>query len=137
MCDIKPILSRLIDNTCVTHHMVGSPGYGVIKFEIPACDITLLRRRVHVPVGKKIDRFGLKLKHGCTWTEWAISHPECVAYVHRLDSFGVHYGKHVREYYVDQGAYGEGVIPEHVEWLGDAQVLQDALTYQDLIKGEF
>lgn len=133
MCDIKPILSQLIDHTCVTRHMVGSPRYGVIKYEIPECDLTILRRRVHVPVGKKIDMFGLKIKHGCTWTEWQISHADCVAQRNRLDSFGVHYGKHVREYYVDQGAYGDRLIPEHVEWVGDAQVLQDALTYLNMV----
>jgi hypothetical protein len=128
MCDIKPMLFQLIDLTCEPRHMVGSPDYGVIKYEIPECDLSILKRRVRVPMGEKIYKFGMGLRHGGNWIEWEISHATCVAQVHRLESFGVQHGRHVREYYVDH-EFTNRVIPEHVEWVGDIQVLLDALTY--------
>ena len=131
--DHVKLINELIDRICVNDFCEGSPTYGTLKYVVPACDLTILKRKVSVPMGEKINKFGIKLRHGGTWREWEISHAECVAYLYRLDSFGVQHGRHVREYYVDQGAYGDRVIPEHVEWVGDAQVLQDALTYLNLV----
>lgn len=136
MCDIKPMLFQLIDLTCEPRHMVGSPDYGVIKYEIPECDLIILKRRVRVRMGEKIHKFGMCLRHGVNWCEWEISHAECVAHMHRLESFGVHHGGYVREYFVDypDRAFKHiTVIPEHVEWVGDTQVLQDALTYLNMV----
>jgi hypothetical protein len=99
---------------------------------VPECDLIILKRRVRIPVGHKVHKFGIKLQHGGNWMEWEISHAECVAQVHRLDSFGVQCGGHVQEYYVDHAWTGR-VIPEHVEWVGDTQVLQDALTYLNMV----
>lgn len=132
MCDIKPMLLQLIDLTCVPRHMVGSPSYGVIKYEIPECDLIILKRRVRWPMGEKVHKFGMCLRHGGNWCEWEISHTECVAYVHRLESFGVQHGRHVRDHLVDH-EFTNRVIPEHVEWVGDTQVLLDVFTYLNMV----
>jgi hypothetical protein len=134
MCDIKPMLFQLINITCVPEHMLGSPSYGAIKYEIPECDLMIVRRRVRVPVGEKINKFGMKLRHGGHWIEWEIAHAACMAHVHRLESFGVQHGKYVRDYFVDNAMMDGRVIPKHVEWVGDTQVLLDALTYLNMMQ---
>jgi hypothetical protein len=129
MCDVKPMLLQLIHTGCEIRHLVGSPSYGVLKYEIPECDLIILKRRVRVPMGEKIRKFGMSLRHGGNWCEWEISHATCVAQVQRLESFGVQNGRYVHDYYVDRDSLSDGMIPEHVEWVGDIQVLLDALTY--------
>lgn len=136
MCDIKHMLLQLITVTCAPRHMVGSPDYGVIKYAIPECDLIILKRRVSVPAGHKIHKFGIKLQCGANWTEWEISHAECVAHMHRLESFGVQNGRYVQDYFVDypdRAFKHSTVIPEHVEWVGDTQVLLDAFTYLNMV----
>lgn len=131
--DQKSLITLLTERICVPQFCVGSPTYAALKYEVPECDLTILRRKVNVPMGQKIDKFGLKLKHGCVWLEWEIFHTDCVAQRNRLDSFGVQHGRHVREYYVDQGSYGDRVIPEHVEWAGDISQLEYVNTYLNLV----
>ena len=125
-------LEMLINYVCTPEYLVGSPAYGVIKYVIPEWDLTVLKRRVSVPMGEKIHKFGMGLRHGGNWIEWEISHALCVAQVHRLESFGVQHGRHVREYYVDH-EFTNRVIPVHVVGVGDTQVLLDALTYLTLM----
>lgn len=122
----------LINYVCTPEYLVGSPAYGVIKYVIPDWDLTVLKRRVRVPMGEKVHKFGMCLRHGGNWCEWEISHTLCVAYVHRLESFGVQHGKYVRDHLVDH-EFTHRVIPVHVEWVGDTQVLLDAFTYLNLM----
>lgn len=130
--DLVKLINELIERICVNDFCEGSPTYGTLKYVVQACDLTILKRRVSLAMGEKINKFGLKIKHGCTWTEWQISHPECLAQVQRLESFGVQHGKYVRDHLVDHELTNQA-IPEHVEWVGDAQVLQDALTYLNMV----
>jgi hypothetical protein len=99
------------------------------QYEVPECDLIILKRHVRVAPGVKLYKFGIKLMNGATWTEWEFQHPACVAELHKLESL-VYDGRYMQDYYVDNN---HGQIPDQVTWVGDPQVLHDAWMYLTLM----
>lgn len=128
------LITTLIDRICVPEFCVGSPTYGAMKYEIPACDFTLIRQRHVLPVGEKTHMFGLKLKCGATWQSYDLELPECMVRLQRLDSFGVHTGSFVHEHRVEFGRVRDKLIPDQVDWVGNMHQLHDVLSYLNLVQ---
>lgn len=134
MCDQNITLRELIHLACVKAHMVWSPSHGVLKYAVPECDLIILKRRLRIPAGVLITKFGEHMQHGVNYTEWEVHHAACVVILSQLDSFGVTHESNVSHYYVpwDQMP-NHKLLDPHVEWVGDIQVMQDALTYLNMV----
>jgi len=128
------LISHLIERICVETFYVGSPSYGAMKYEVPACDLTLIKQRHVLPVGEKTHMFGIKMRSGATWSTYLIEMPDCVAQLQRLNTFGVHTGQFVHEHRVEYGRVRDKLISDQIDWVGHIHQLHDVLAYLDLVQ---